>query len=84
MNVFLQILKYFPYVLQGIIAVESALKNATGATKKAVVMAAIQAGATIGETVIEQPVVQGISTMVDTTVTALNNAGIFKTTTPKP
>jgi hypothetical protein len=85
MALFLQILKYFPYVLQGIMAVESALKGAPGATKKAVVMAAIEAGAHVGQTVVEQPVVQGISNLIDTTVTALNASGLLgKSVPPTP
>jgi hypothetical protein len=82
MSVFFQILKYFPYVLQGIVAVEASLKGASGKDKKAVVMSAITAGAKVGQTV-DQPVVEGISAMIDTTVTALNASGLLgKPATP--
>ena len=78
MKVFLQVLRFFPYILQGIMAVEAALKGQPGATKKAVVMAAITAGAQIGETV-PQPVVDGVSKLVDGTVAALNASGLLGT-----
>ena len=56
MKVFLQILSFFPYVLEGIMAVEKALAGSPGATKKAVVMAAISAGAQVGEGVLRHRV----------------------------
>lgn len=80
MKVFLQILSFFPYVLEGIMAVEKALAGSPGATKKAVVMAAISAGAQVGETV-PQPVIEGVSKLVDGTVAALNASGLLGTTT---
>lgn len=76
MKTFLQILGFFPYILQGIMAVEAALKGAPGATKKAVVLSAIQAGAQVGETV-PQPVIDGVSKLIDSTVTALNASGLL-------
>ncbi len=71
MNWLTLVIKYLPFVIQGVMAVEAALKGAPGATKKAVVMAAVQAGAAAGEAVPEAHVA-GISKLVDSTVSALN------------
>ncbi len=66
-----QVIKYLPFVIQGVMAVESALAGAPGATKKAVVLAAVQAGAAAGESIPEAHVA-GISTMIDSIISAFN------------
>jgi hypothetical protein len=71
------LMHYFPAVLQGVIAVEQAVGSSQpGATKKQVVMGAITAAAKVGGQVDEQHVA-AISTLIDTTVGALNQAGVF-------
>lgn len=71
MNWLSAVIKYLPFVIQGVMSVETALQGAPGATKKAVVLAAVQAGAAAGESVPESHVA-GISKMIDSTVAALN------------
>ncbi len=71
MNWLVSVIKYLPFVIQGVISVETALQGASGATKKAVVLAAVQAGAAVGEAVPESHVA-GISSLIDSTVAALN------------
>ena len=81
MNFLTLFLKYFPYVLQGVVAVEQAIGSQPGATKKQVVMSAVTAAASVGQTVDEQHV-QVVSKLIDSTVTALNQAGVFGKPTP--
>jgi hypothetical protein len=69
-------LKYLPSVLAGVQAVEGSIQ-APGQTKKALVLGAIQAAASVGESVPEDHV-QLISGLIDTTVGGLNAAGVFK------
>ena len=70
------LMHYFPAVLQGVIAVEQSIGSSPGATKKQVVMGAITAAAKVAGTVDEQHV-QAIAALIDSTVGALNAAGIF-------
>lgn len=70
------ILHYFPVVLQGVIAVEQSIGSKPGATKKQVVLGAVVAAAKTAQTVDEKHV-QAISAVIDSTVTALNEAGVF-------
>ena len=76
MKWFTTILSYFPVVLQGIIAVEQALRGTPGATKKQIVLNVINAGAEAGKN-IPEPHTQAVSALIDASVDALNNAGIF-------
>ncbi len=82
MNIFAKMMEYFPAVLAGIIGVEKAV-NVPGQTKKALIMGAVAAAAKAGED-IPSPTVQGISALIDNTVTVLNEAGVFSTTTKPP
>lgn len=82
-SVFTNILGFFPYVLQGVIAVEQSVKTVPGETKKQLVLSAVQTAAQVGEE-IPVPVVQGISALIDNIVTALNNSGVFTHSTPAP
>lgn len=80
------LLKYFPVVLQGAIAVESAVGAAPGSSKKAIVLNAITAGAQVGEAVPESHVA-GISRLIDIVVGDLNSngmAGFGKKALPAP
>lgn len=70
------IAKYFPSVLAGVIAVEQGVASAAGADKKQIVITAIDTAAKFGETV-NNTDVQLVSTLIDTTVSALNAVGIF-------
>ena len=77
-------LQYLPYVLAGVQGVEVALSGAPGTTKKAAVLAAVDAAAKVGEQVPESHV-QLISGLIDTVVSALNASGIFThAATPAP
>ncbi len=71
MSWLLLVVKYFPLVIQSVVAIQSAMAGASGQSKKAVFMAAVQAGATVGETIPDAHIA-GISKMVDTTVAALH------------
>lgn len=75
MSVLLTVLKYFPYVLQAVVAVEAAVA-APGATKKQVVLNSIQNVAKVGEEV-SQATIATISALIDSTVSALNASGVF-------
>ena len=70
------VLHYFPVVLQGVVAVESSIGSQPGATKKQVVLNAVTAAAKTAETV-DETHVKAISTLIDTTVGALNQSGVF-------
>ncbi len=69
-------MQYFPVVLQAVVAVEHAIGSQSGTSKKQVVMSAVSAAAKVGAGVNEQHV-QVISQLIDSTVTALNTAGVF-------
>lgn len=76
MTALLLIFKYLPVILQAIMAVEGAIGAGNGATKKQIVLAAIQAAAKVGETV-DQKTVTMLSSLVDEIVGLLNASGIF-------
>ena len=69
------LIQLLPSILQAVIGVEHAIK-APGQTKKQIVLNSIQAAAQAGETA-PQPLVEGISNLIDHTVSTLNNAGVF-------
>lgn len=70
-------LKYFPSVLAGVVAVEQSVgSSAPGTAKKIIVLNAIAAGASVG-TSVPNGDVAGISALIDTTVGALNDSGVF-------
>ena len=73
--------QYFPAVINGVVGVQKALKESPGATKKAVVLNAIMAGAKAGEQIPDAHVA-GISALIDNVVTTLNatdTPGLFGT-----
>lgn len=77
MQVFMNILKFFPYVLSGVVAVENVIgATASGADKKQVILDSILAAAKVGEKVPTE-VVQQVSGLIDAVVGALNSSGIF-------
>lgn len=79
-------LQYFPVVLSGVVGAQVALQNQSGATKKAVVLNAILAGAHAGEQIPEAHVA-GISQLIDNVVTTLkatDTTGLFKKSSPTP
>lgn len=76
-------LTLLPGILQGVIAVESAMKESPGAAKKQVILDAIQAGAKVGAQVPEDNV-QTVSTLIDAVVGTLNASGVFTHTPASP
>ena len=74
-------LQYLPFVLNGVKSVETAMSGASGASKRAVILAAVSAAAQAGEQVPESHV-QVISALIDSTVGALNASGVFGTSKP--
>lgn len=70
------ILIYFEPVLNAVIAVETALQSAPGASKKQLVLDAIASGAQAFEQIPEAHV-QGIAALIDTIVGTLNKSGVF-------
>jgi hypothetical protein len=83
MNWLTLILTYLPTVLQGVVAVEAALKGAPGVVKKQVILNAIQAGAATAEKIPQQDVA-GIGALIDNVVGTLNASGLFTKTTAPP
>ena len=73
------LLTYLPVALQAITSVEATIKNASGASKKQVVMDVITAGAAVGEKIPEANV-QQVSGLVDVVVGSLNKSGVFTST----
>jgi hypothetical protein len=76
MKYLLTVLKYFPYVIQAVTAIEASV-TAPGKTKKQLILDAILSGSKVGEGVVDQGVIVIISTLIDTVVSTLNAAGIF-------
>lgn len=81
-------LKYLPFVIQGVAAVEQVVgpTPGQGATKKQLVLNAVTAAASVGESVPESHVA-GISQLIDLTVATLNKTnllGFGKATAPTP
>lgn len=83
MKYLLLALQYLPSVLAGVQAVESSLSKTAGQDKKAVVLSAVTAAATVGETVPEDHV-KVVSGLIDSVVAALNASGIFKSKATAP
>lgn len=80
MKIFAFLLQSLPSILSAIMGVEAAVK-APGATKKAIVLGAIQAAAQAGEG-IPNGATQAISSVIDHAVTELNNSGVFTKSVP--
>ena len=76
MTIFEIALRYVPYILSAIMQVEQAMAGAAGATKKALIMTAVEAASKAGEQVPEQHV-QMVSGMIDSLVQALHERQIF-------
>ena len=76
----LSLLPYLPVVLQTVTAVEAAIKDAPGASKKQVAMDIITTVAAAGEKFPEAHV-QQISGLVDVVVGSLNKSGVFASPT---
>lgn len=81
MKIFLTILQFLPHILAGIKAVEDVVGAGKGATKKAIVLAGVQAAAQVGETV-PQKTVAAIGTTIDNVVTLLNQSGVLGAPAP--
>jgi hypothetical protein len=80
MNYLALILQLLPVVFQSVLSVEQILGNLPGAAKKQLVQATVQATATAaGNAPLAAPVLAATSTLIDSTVSALNTAGVFKT-----
>ncbi len=75
----LKVLQFLPLILSAVTAVEQQLGAGSGATKKAVVMAAIRAAIAAGETM-DEPTIKAISMAVNLVVNSLNLGGVFKRT----
>ncbi len=80
-NVFASILKYLPYILGGVVAVQQAIPTAPGTTKKQVVLNAINAAAAVGEQIPESHIA-AISALIDSTVTTLHTTNLLGFGTP--
>jgi len=76
------LMQFLPVALQAVIAVETSIKNAPGASKKQVVMDIITAGADVA-TKIPDAHVQQIGGLVDVIVGSLNKSGIFSSAPAK-
>lgn len=77
MQVFLNILKFFPYVLTGVVAVEQVVgATVPGQTKKDIILGSIVAAAKVGEQT-PNVNVQQISGLIDAVVGTLNASGVF-------
>jgi len=72
----LNILKFFPYVLGGVTAVEQVAGAVPGATKKQILLNSILTASKVGEQV-PVPQVAAISTLIDSVVSELNASGVF-------
>lgn len=84
MKILTSIISLLPAILTAIVAIEQQFGNSVpGATKKQLVMQSIQIGAAIGETV-DNKTVQGVSALVDNTVSFLNSNRVlgFAPSTP--
>lgn len=77
MSKFLLILKFLPYIVAAVKAVEDVVGAGNGKAKKEIIMDAITAVAVVGSSV-DNTTVATISTLVDGTVKTLNGAGVFK------
>lgn len=80
MNNLLKVLNFFPYVFQGAQLLQTSLPGIPGTSKKEILLAVLQAGTAVGETVPE-PHVQAISLMIDLLVSVFKKTGIFQPTT---
>jgi hypothetical protein len=76
MSKFLSVFQYFPFVVAGVNAVEASMPTAPGTTKKAAILSAIDAAASIGMQVPEAHV-QAISAFIDFLVRSFNATGWF-------
>lgn len=76
MKVLLFLFQNLGAILSGIQAVEAAFGPGNGATKKQMVLNAIQAAAQDGEAIPEDHV-KAISTLIDSTVSTLNATGLL-------
>lgn len=82
MNIALLILRFFPVVLQAVVAVEGSVGSALpGTTKKQLVLNSIQVAAQVGEKSDSQSVAV-VSALVDNVVGSLNATGVFTKTAP--
>lgn len=75
MKIFSTLLGLLPNILAAVVNVENTVQ-ASGSTKKAIVLSSIDAAAKVGE-VVPNPMVAGISALVDQVVGVLNSSGIF-------
>ena len=76
MNLVFVMMKYLPYVINAVTAIEATLGPGNGASKKTLVLNAVQAAAKSGESVPDAHV-QAISTLIDSTVATLNTTKLL-------
>lgn len=76
------LLKYLPLIIETIITVNGIIGRGKGAAKKKIVLDAVTEGIRISSE-IDNRHVQAISRVIDGTVQALNDAGVFETSTKK-
>ena len=74
-------LKIFPDVFRSVVEIERAYSDLPGAVKKKIFLLSLTGLAKVGET-IPVPMVQAISLLVDSIVSALNDAGVFAPKAP--
>jgi hypothetical protein len=82
MPIAILILQLLPYVLQAVVAVEQALPNASGTTKKAVVMSTVDAATQAG-TQVSPDAVKALAAAVDSLVAVLNQSSVFTHTSAR-
>lgn len=76
MSILISLMKYLPYIVAGVSAVEQVIGAGNGATKKQLVLGSIQAASKVGEQIPETHVA-GISNLIDVTVATLNATGLL-------
>jgi hypothetical protein len=82
MKIFLNIAKFLPAVLSGVVAVEATIAGeAKGTAKKQILIDAISTAAKVGESVSDSDIAL-ISGLIDATVGTLNATGLFTKSTP--
>ena len=80
---FLAALKYFPFILQGAIAIQGTMPDAPGASKKQILLSALGAAAVVGETIPEAHI-QAVSALIDVVVASLKTSAAVNFTPAAP
>jgi hypothetical protein len=82
MKTFLNIAKFLPVIISGVLTVEATIEGeGKGTAKKQIVLDAIQTAAEVGESLSDADVALA-STMIDRAVGALKATGVFASKAP--